>query len=616
MKKNNKNIPSILPEGYLKERFRIINENGLPHGYETGISNLDSLFRLDKGRLVTITGIPNCGKSEFVDFYVTTMNKLHGLKTLYFSPENQPYELHLSKLVSKYANKSIDSISVDEKDKIVDYICKNFYFINYEKVKTLDSILSTTEELLSNKPFDIIVIDAYNKIETEKPSNEIETEFISKILDKLCELATRNNLMVILVAHPKKMDWKSNDKVAQCPTAYDINGSANFFNKSDFVLVVHRDRKEENEEIQIRVDKVKFKCYGTQGKCYLKYDTDSGNYFNAPPRYSHETTVYEPIEFTVPQLSPKKEPLDVIVSCYSGKKDNIGNKVCLKDIILCDKYKTMVEQIRSGATVEERHDIKKQLSDNIPAITISGTFSQRSTKFLEKYSGLIAIDIDYKDNVEIMPQVREILSNLEYVAYCGKSISGDGYFAIIPIENPLHFKQHFYALEEEMATYGIVIDKSCKDITRLRYVSYDENHYYNPNANTYYWEKEENKSKPQSTATKIKSKKEYTRTSTMNDKEIVENELEFLRTQSISLPDDYQTWFTMGMSLNSAFGEEGRTYFHKFSSLSDKYNEEDCNKQYDSIISNYGTTSDVKLGTLFHIINQVKLNNKLEPYGV
>lgn len=614
MKKNNKNIPSILPEGYLKERFQIINEKGLPHGYETGISNLDSVFRLDKGRLITITGVPNCGKSEFVDFYVTTLNKLHGLKTLYFSPENQPYELHLSKLVSKYANKSIDSITVEEKEGIVDYICKNFFFINYEKVKTLESILSTTEELLSNKPFDIVVIDAYNKIETQKLTNEIETEFISKILDELCEFAIRNNLMVILVAHPKKMDWKSHDKVAQCPTAYDINGSANFFNKSDFVLVVHRDRREENEEVQIRVDKVKFKCYGTQGKCYLKYDTDSGNYYNAPSRYSHETTVYEPVEFTVPQLSPKKEPLDVIVSYYSGKKDNVGRKVCLKDIILTDKYKTMVEQVRSGKTVEDRRDIKKQLSDNIPAITISGTFSQRQTKYLEEYSRLIAIDIDNKENQEIMPRVKEILSQLDYVAYCGRSISGDGYFAIIPIENPLHFKQHFYALEEEMATYGIVIDKSCKDITRLRYVSYDENHYYNPNANTYYWEKEENKSKPQSTATKIKSKKEYTRTSTMNDKEIVENELEFLRTQSISLPDDYQTWFTMGMSLNSAFGEEGRTYFHKFSSLSDKYNEEDCNKQYDSIISNYGTTSDVKLGTLFHIINQAKedYNNNLK----
>jgi hypothetical protein len=329
---------------------------------------------------------------------------------------------------------------------------------------------------------------------------------------------------------------------------------------------------------------------------------NSGNYYNLPKVNFGGKNKYVPDGFVLPQLSPKKEPLDVIVSCYSGKKDNIGSKVCLKDIILCDKYKTMVEQIRSGATVEERHDIKKQLSDNIPAITISGTFSQRSTKFLEKYSGLIAIDIDYKENQEIMPRVKEILSQLDYVAYCGRSISGDGYFAIIPIENPLHFKQHYYAIEEEMATYGIVIDKACKDITRMRYVSYDKDYYYNPHATNYYWEKEETKPRPNKTRADTGG---YTATSTMSDKEIVEREIEMLKSRSLSLPDDYQTWFNVGMSLNSAFGEDGRRYFHEFSSLSEKYNEEECNKQYDSIISNYGINSEVRLGTLFHIINNI-----------
>lgn len=38
------------------------------------------------------------------------------------------------------------------------------------------------------------------------------------------------------------------------PSAYDINGSANFFNKADFVLVVHRNR--EPDYIIIKVEKV------------------------------------------------------------------------------------------------------------------------------------------------------------------------------------------------------------------------------------------------------------------------------------------------------------------------------------------------------------------------
>ena len=68
----NGNLPTILPAGYLKDRMNTIRTKGLPKGFYTGVSNLDDVFRLDKGRLITITGVPNCGKSEFVDFLITT----------------------------------------------------------------------------------------------------------------------------------------------------------------------------------------------------------------------------------------------------------------------------------------------------------------------------------------------------------------------------------------------------------------------------------------------------------------------------------------------------------------------------------------------------------------
>lgn len=284
MNKNNtfnlNNLPSILPSGYLRERLLNIRRNGLPKGFLTGVESLDKVFRLDKGRLITVTGIPNCGKSEFVDFLCVTYNKRYRLKTLYFSPENQPSELHLAKLISKYTEKPFESLSQDEIDRAFSHIQNNLYFYNYDKVKTLEDIIEEFEKALHDTPIDILVLDAYNKIESDKPSGELETEFISKILDKLCNLAIKHNIMVILVAHPKKMEWKSNDRTAQCPTAYDINGSANFFNKSDYVLAVHRDRKEDDESVVIRVDKVKFSHYGNQGKCHLKYHKESGNYYS------------------------------------------------------------------------------------------------------------------------------------------------------------------------------------------------------------------------------------------------------------------------------------------------------------------------------------------------
>ena len=609
----NGNLPTILPVGFLKDRVNVIREEGLPCGYYTGISNLDDVFRLDKGRLITITGVPNCGKSEFVDFYTSVLNKLYGLKTLFFSPENQPYELHISKLVAKYTNKPLAELTQAEIDVAIDYICKNFYFINYDKVKSFNDIENVVETTISTLPFDILVIDSFNKVEYDKPAHITDTDFIGKILNKLCEMAIKYNIMVILVAHPTKMEWNSGDKAAKCPTAYNINGSANYFNMSDYVLGVHRDRNVEDETVTIRVDKVRFSHYGTQGKCLLKYDVASGNYYNAPGEFDFdEEASYTPIEFTMPPLPEKKEPLDVTVSLYSGKKDTAGSDVCLKDFILTDKYRNIVEQIRAGATPEDRHNIKAKMEEYIPSATILGRFSQRDSEHLVEYSGLTCIDIDLKDNVDIMPQVPSILRKLEYVAYCGKSISGDGYFAIIPIENPKHFKQHFYALEEEMKSYGIVIDKSCKDIARMRYASYDADGYYNPNARTYYWEldkeaevvKESKKEKA-----KCKRKKTTPTSSSMTDAEMVGKQLELLKSSSTTIPDDYDTWFKVGMALNSGLGEDGRTFFHEFSKLSDKYDEDECNTQYDNIISHYDGDSDITLGTLFHIIDEA-VNDK------
>lgn len=604
---NFQKIPTILPASYLKSSLSELYNSGLPRGLETSIDALDNVFRLDRGRLVTVTGVPNCGKSEFVDFLATVYNKRYGMKTLYFSPENQPVSLHLSKLISKFTNKPFEkeNMADGEVETIMNHICDNFFFFNYEKTTTLRQILDGASELIRTKGIDILVIDAYNKIESEKQAGEIETEFISKILDELCRFAIRNNIILFLVAHPRKMEWNDRNGSPKCPNAYDINGSANFFNKSDYVLAVHRERGG-NNEVTIKVDKVKFKNYGESGICKLCYDYKSGNYYgnkHTDGFFSDECeTVFTPIEFTLPKQSSKREPLDVEVSLYCGATDNIGTTVNLKDFLLSDAYKGIAETIRSGETAEERHRIKDEQKGRIPAVTVSGLFSQRGSKNIVSPSGLISVDIDLKDNTDIISRVPDILRKLDYVAYFGKSISGDGYFAVIPIENPNHFKEHFFALEQEMKSYGITIDKSCKDIGRLRFASYDADGYYNPEATTYYWEVD-------TTQPPKVSKPTYAVSSTMTDAERVEQQISLLKQEERSIPDDYDTWFKVGMSLSSTFGEDGRRYFHELSSTSPKYDRYECDRQYDEIRSHYGEDNAISLGTLFHIIKDAKSAN-------
>ena len=583
-----------------------IYNHGLPQGLYTHVSNLDELFRLDRGRVITITGVPNYGKSEFVDFLTTTYNKLYGMKTLYFSPENQPLSFHMAKLVSKYTNKKLKDASKTEVNNTALYVCDNFYFCNYQIINKLSQIMDIGETVVKENNVSIIVIDAYNKVEAERPNELSETEFVSKVMDKLCNFAIQYNVMVILVAHPRKMAYDNSSQSYYCPNAYDINGSANFYNKSDFVFTVHRDF--DRDETIIKCDKVKFKNYGKIGECRLKYDIDSGNYYNAAPNDGYyredDELAYKPIEFTIP-TAVVNDPLNVEVSLYKGVSDNIGTTVNLKDFLFTDQYKDIAEAIRSGSTIEERHEIKNRYRTALPCATVSGRFTERKRDKVAEYSGLIAIDIDYKDNVEVMPEVPNILKQMDFVIYAGKSISGDGYFAICRVDDPKRLKEHYLALEKDFKEYGITIDKACKDTTRLRFASYNEEPYYNPYALTYYKMVGEPKKETRVSTTYTPREFSYHTTSTDNAQR-VEEQIKYLIDNNLTLPDDYHSWFKIGMSLCSEFGESGRQYFHSISSLSPKYDRYECDNQYDKIVESYGSGNDIGLGTLMYMFNEAK----------
>lgn len=183
-----------------------------------------------------------------------------------------------------------------------------------------------------------------------------------------------------------------------------------------------------------------------------------------------------------------KNRLDVKVSLFQNCK---ASGMPVREIFLCDflsgstfraKYKTTVDRYRAAGDED-----KNRLKTSLPAVTVSGTFSKRNSAELIAHSGLICIDIDEKDNPDVaeFDRLNELISIIPYVAYCGHSIGGKGYFVIIPIASPEKHKEHFEALRQDFARCGITIDKSGKDVTRLRIYSYDDTAYINPSAATY-----------------------------------------------------------------------------------------------------------------------------------
>ena len=262
------------------------------------------------------------------------------------------------------------------------------------------------------------------------------------------------------------------------------------------------------------------------------------------------------------------------------------------------QHKNTIDHIRSIEDKSERNRLKTTL---LPSGSISVCLTTReSSKPLDQritqYNPLIVLDFDNLPDIEAAKQT---LASLPYIYYAGLSVSGRGLFAIIPIAAADHtqHKTYFHALEKEMQTLGLTIDKACKDITRLRVISYDENPYINPDCTTYtLYETATPEQDPEETTTEdLEALK-------------LEEHISLWEEQQIPL-DDYDQWITVGMAL-SRLGEPGRQAFHRVSRYSDKYTTEATDKAFDNFLHN---TKEITLGSFYYICHINGIHSSSTP---
>lgn len=256
--------------------------NGYPKGCEAGIGEFDEYLTFSGGQMTMVTGSPNSGKSEFVDFITTSLSKKHCWKWGICSFEN-PASIHITKLMEKHSGLAFDfrkdySNRMDDeqfKESIV-FVDDNFFFVNINKIEvTMESILNKMQELVRRKGIKGVVIDPWNYIEHKVPVNYSETQYISEVLTMVKEFAVKTNTHIFIVAHPRKL---MKDHTGQYPVAtmYDIAGSAHFFNKTDNGISVHRNFADNS--VNIYVQKVRFSWQGKIGFASYNYNTLTRQY--------------------------------------------------------------------------------------------------------------------------------------------------------------------------------------------------------------------------------------------------------------------------------------------------------------------------------------------------
>lgn len=290
--------------------------------------------------------------------------------------------------------------------------------------------------------------------------------------------------------------------------------------------------------------------------------------------------------------------LNVKVSLFANVHSNepIG-EITLYDFLCGEKCREaclpLVERYRTAD--KNKEEFKKQ----IPAVTVSGTFKKRNAEEQKTYSGVICADIDAKDNTHIpnFEELSEVIHNIPQVAYFGRSVSGTGYFAIIPISDPLHHKQHFEALKADFDRCGITVDGNCGDKTRLRIYSYDPDAYINLDAKVY-----DRKIDTPKTMTKSVLKSENIEPATAIKVAMVIAEIVETKTD---ITDEYKHWVEIASAFYNSFGEAGRVLFHIVSRNSSKYSEAQTNKQFNDVIDKPYPYS---IGTLFKYAKDAGIN--------
>jgi hypothetical protein len=255
--------------------------------------------------------------------------------------------------------------------------------------------------------------------------------------------------------------------------------------------------------------------------------------------------------------------------------------------------KENVLKLRRIKNKEERDKVKSSL----PAITPSGTFYHRSEKGFIEHSGFIQFDIDKKDNLHIanFGKLKDELCKIPNVAYCGVSVSGTGYWGLVPIANPDKHPYYFMKLQRCFRKLGIVIDPAPKSVASLRGYSYDEDAYFNHQAVALTCWDEPFDIKP---INKFKQ-------SGSKDERIVQACIQEIIRKKLDITSSYESWFVLGCSIAHAFGETGRDYYHQLSQFHPKYSTLETNKKYDECLK--PNKSPCTIATFLHHCRQANI---------
>lgn len=623
-------------------------------GYKCGLKCFDEIMRIDKQTLTTLVSTPCSGKSTFTNFYGYSMGVNHNWRTLYLASETAKNDQakKLSTLYNSYQQASEHSIILEG------------------NLTNWDELLQAIKEAKETYNIDLVIVDNMTMLKNLISGNDPETEKIGRAISTLKQAAINNDIAVILVAHTTKLTE------GQKVTAYSVNGSANFFNISDYMFSIEISNHEAMETT-INVLKLRDDAKGQMnGKCVLKYNTITRKYTDSSTEESTEDTstpkgvnkeiatdVMTKIEkekqedrqpATQPAGTTKvapavkeeaKEEKQPIAAPAAKEKANtekitkqetkeekqeekqaqritpdflLKTKVSImrghKVLNESDLYNAIItgrtckQEIEAVRMIDRSKDeiAYKKAKEKVLSYTPSCVCAGTTAKEVKEINPLIAIDLDEKDNQGItLEEMRKKINSLPYVMYSSLSIGGKGMYALLPISesNKNDFKAVFNALNEDFKALGLTLDGSCVNVNRERYMSFDDNEYWNKQCEIYTrkinipTQVNGHPTRVEINANKPLTQREYNKVKSM---------VEDIKANKVQLSKNHDDTLKIANCLANIMGEEGRELLHIIRQQRSGYDEFKTDCTFDYVLNHLDDNERYGLGFLISKYNQAK----------
>lgn len=271
-----------------KSKLETLYDYGAEKGTKTGWDGIDKFFTVRPGELTIITGIPSSGKSNWLDCLMLNLLKTDDWRFAVYSPENWPIEKHIQTLSEKLTGNNFthgnhngfSRMPRHDIESVVDYLDDKVFFIqpdDEDGEPTTEKIINLSKIALFRNGINALIIDPWNEVSHDF-GKMTETQYISKELGNLRRFGRLNGIHIFIVAHPQKLQKNAKGKY-DAPDMYSISGGAHFRNKADNGICVHRTYNDgEKYEVQIIVQKIRFRDIGQPGMHKLRFEYATGRY--------------------------------------------------------------------------------------------------------------------------------------------------------------------------------------------------------------------------------------------------------------------------------------------------------------------------------------------------